>query len=156
MSIINLHVNGVINEIEANLDTPLIFVLRNHLNLTGPKLGCGQEQCGACVVLVDGEATNSCVRAASEFEGQEIITIEGLSQEGVLNTVQKAFINEGAAQCGYCTSGIIIAVTALINKNPQPTREDVDNALHDHLCRCGSHNQVLNAIESLLSKGSII
>jgi aerobic-type carbon monoxide dehydrogenase small subunit (CoxS/CutS family) len=154
MSKINLHVNGEMREIEVDPDTPLIFVLRNHLSLTGPKLGCGQEQCGACVILVDGEATNSCVRAASEFEGQKIITIEGLSKGDVLTAVQEAFRDEGAAQCGYCTSGIIIAVTALFNKKPQPTREDVDDALHDHLCRCGSHTQVLNAIERLVREGA--
>jgi nicotinate dehydrogenase subunit A len=154
MSKINLLVNGETHQIDADPDTPLIFVLRNHLGLTGPKLGCGQEQCGACVILVDGEATNSCVRAASEFEGQEIVTIEGLSKGGVLNSIQKAFRDEGAAQCGYCTSGIVVATTALFSKNSQPSREDVNEALHDHLCRCGSHRRVLTAIDRLISEGA--
>ena len=148
-----LHVNGTTHEIHVDYDTPLIFVLRNHLGLTGPKLGCGQEQCGACVVLVDGEATNSCVRAASEFREQKIITIEGLSEGGNLNSVQQAFIEEGAAQCGYCTSGLVIAATALFKKDPKPSPEAVREALHDHLCRCGSHRRILDAIERLVSEG---
>ena len=152
MSSLILHVNGVKREIEVDPDTPLIFVLRNHLGLKGPKLGCGQEQCGACVVLVDGEATNSCVRAASEFKGHKIVTIEGLSKNGNLNPVQQAFVEEGAAQCGYCTSGLVIATTALFKKNPKPSREAVHEALHDHLCRCGSHRRILDAIERLASE----
>jgi nicotinate dehydrogenase subunit A len=147
-----LDVNGAKHEIDADPDMPLIFVLRNHLGLTGPKLGCGQEQCGACVVLVDGEATNSCVRAASEFKEQKIITIEGLSSDGKLNSIQRAFVEEGAAQCGYCTSGIVMATTALFKKNPKPSRKAVHEALHDHLCRCGAHRQILNAIERLTSQ----
>jgi nicotinate dehydrogenase subunit A len=153
MSSLILHVNGVKHKIEVDPDTPLIFVLRNHLGLSGPKLGCGQEQCGACVVLVDGEATNSCVRAASEFIEHKIITIEGLSKDGKLNSVQQAFLEEGAAQCGYCTSGIVVATTALFEKNSKPSPEAVHEALHDHLCRCGSHGRILNAIERLASEG---
>lgn len=154
MSKLNLNVNGKAHEFDVDPDTPLIFVLRSQLGLTGPKLGCGQEQCGACVILVDGEATNSCVRAASEFEGQEIVTIEGLSTDGELSPVQEAFRDEGAAQCGYCTSGIIVATTALLNKNSKPTSEDVHEALHDHLCRCGSHARVLAAIDRLTGEGA--
>jgi nicotinate dehydrogenase subunit A len=154
MSSLILHVNGAKHQIEVDPDTPLIFVLRNHLGLTGPKLGCGQEQCGSCVVLVDGEATNSCVRAASEFGEHEIITIEGLSKDGNLNSVQQAFLEEGAAQCGYCTSGIVVATTALFKKNPKPSLEEIHEALHDHLCRCGSHRRILNAIERLVSEGA--
>ena len=152
MSSLVLYVNGATHEINVDPDTPLIFVLRNHLGLTGPKLGCGQEQCGACVVLVDGKATNSCVRAASEFKGNKIMTIEGLSKDGELNRVQKAFIEEGAAQCGYCTSGLVIATTALFKKNSKPSRQAVNEALHAHLCRCGSHRRILNAIERLTSE----
>ena len=148
-----LDVNGATHEIDADPDMPLIFILRNHLGLTGPKLGCGKEQCGACVVLVDGEATNSCVRAASEFKEQKIITIEGLSSDGNLNSIQQAFVEEGAAQCGYCTSGIVMATTALFKKNPKPNRKEVHEALHDHLCRCGAHRQILNAIQRLTSEG---
>ena len=144
-----LHVNGTSHEIEEDPDTPLIFVLRNHLRLKSPKLGCGQEQCGACVVLVNGEAENSCVRAASEFEGDEIVTVEGLSENEELNSVQQVFQDEGAAQCGYCTSGIIIATTALFRKNSKPSDGEVKEALYDHLCRCGSHSRVLKAIKFL-------
>jgi aerobic-type carbon monoxide dehydrogenase small subunit (CoxS/CutS family) len=154
MTAIRLQVNGAEHEIDADPDTPLIFVLRNHLNLTGPKLGCGQEQCGACVVLVDGVATNSCVRAASEFEGRDIVTIEGLAEDGGLSAVQKAFLDEAAAQCGYCTSGMIVATTALLQRNPRPAAEETAEALHDHLCRCGSHRRVLTAIERLIAEGA--
>ena len=110
MSRILLDVNGKTHKVETDVETPLIFVLRNHLGLMGAKLGCGLEQCGACAVLVDGERTLSCVRAASEFEGTKIQTVEGLSENGCPSAIQTAFIEEGAAQCGYCTSGLVIAV----------------------------------------------
>jgi len=154
MTAIHLQVNGTAHEIDADPDTPLIFILRNHLNLTGPKLGCGQEQCGACVVLVDGEATNSCMRAASEFEGRDIVTIEGLAENGNLSAVQQAFLAEGAAQCGYCTSGMIVATTALLRRNPRPGADEIAEALHDHLCRCGSHRRILTAIDRLITGGA--
>lgn len=154
MTAIHLKVNGVTHEIDADPDAPLIFVLRNQLNLTGPKLGCGQEQCGACVVLVDGVATNSCVRAASEFQGQDIVTIEGLAENGSLSAVQQAFLAEGAAQCGYCTSGMIVATTALLKRNPRPGADEIREALHDNLCRCGSHRRILTAIERLIAEGA--
>jgi aerobic-type carbon monoxide dehydrogenase small subunit (CoxS/CutS family) len=154
MTAIHLKVNGETHEIDADPDTPLIFVLRNQLNLTGAKLGCGQEQCGACVVLADGVATNSCVRAASEFQGQDIVTIEGLAEDDRLSAVQNAFLKEGAAQCGYCTAGMIVAATALLNRNPSPGGEEIEQALHDHLCRCGSHRRVLTAIGRLAAEGA--
>jgi len=154
MTVIHLQVNGTAHEIDVDPDTPLIFILRNHLNLTGPKLGCGQEQCGACVVLVDGEATNSCMRAASEFEGRDIVTIEGLAENGNLSAVQQAFLAEGAAQCGYCTSGMIVATTALLRRNPRPGADEIAEALHDHLCRCGSHRRILTAIDRLITGGA--
>ncbi len=146
---ITLRVNGTSHEIEADPSTPLIFVLRNRLGLTGAKLGCGQEQCGACAVLVDGEATLSCVRAVSEFDGHDIVTAEGLAGDGAGNAVQRAFMAEGAAQCGYCTPGLIIAITALLNRTPAPGAADIQDALHGHLCRCGSHARVLRAIGRL-------
>ena len=154
MVTVNLVVNGTNNPLDVEADTPLIFVLRNHLNLTGAKLGCAQEQCGSCVVLVNGEPTNSCVRAVSEFDGQEIITVEGLAEGGELSSVQKAFLEEGAAQCGYCTSGLIIATTALLSRTPKPSKEEIEKALHDHLCRCGSHLRVLTAIDRLIAESS--
>ena len=130
-------------------DTPLLFVLRNNLNLTGSKLGCGLEQCGACAVLVDGESTFSCAVAASTLVGKDIITIEGISERGTLSVVQKAFLAETAAQCGYCTPGMIIATTALFDKKPNPKKQDILEALQKHLCRCGSHARILKAIDNL-------
>ena len=146
---ITLRVNGTSHEIEIDPSTPLIFVLRNRFGLTGAKLGCGQEQCGACAVLVDGEPTLSCVRAVSEFDGHDIVTAEGLAGDGTGNAVQRAFMAEGAAQCGYCTPGMVVAVTALLNRTPAPGAADIQDALRDHLCRCGSHARVLRAISRL-------
>jgi nicotinate dehydrogenase subunit A len=154
MTTIHLEVNGETHEVDVDADTPLIFVLRNQLDLTGPKMGCGQEQCGACVVLADGVATYSCVRAASEFQGQAIVTIEGLAEDGRPSAVQEAFLAEGAAQCGYCTAGIIIATTALLQRTPRPGTAEIEEALHDQLCRCGSHRRVLTAIERLIAGGA--
>ncbi len=151
MTAFHLKVNGEMHEIDADPDTPLIFVLRNQLSLTGSKLGCGQEKCGACVVLVDGVATNSCVRAASEFAGRDIVTIEGLAEDGRLSAVQQAFLEEGAAQCGYCTAGMIVATTALLHRTPRPSAEEIAEALDENLCRCGSHRRVLSAIERLIA-----
>ena len=148
-----LHVNGVSHHVEADPSRPLIFVLRNQLDLNGAKLGCGLEQCGACAVLVDGEPVLSCVRAVSEFEKSEIVTVEGLA-EGGNSEVQRAFIEESAAQCGYCTPGIVIAVTALLDRNRRPDDGEIREALKDHLCRCGSHSSVLRAIDRLVAEGA--
>ncbi len=153
MTTIALRVNGKSHDIETDPATPLVFVLRNQLGLTGPKLGCGLEQCGACAVLVDGEPVLSCVRAVSEFAGADIVTAEGLVKDGEGNRIQRAFIEEGAAQCGYCTPGIVIATTALLNRTPKPDRTEITQALHGHLCRCGSHARVLRAIDRLVRDG---
>lgn len=149
---ITLNVNGETHEIVLDPATPLIFVLRNRLGLVGAKLGCGREQCGACAVLVDGEPVLSCVRAASEFEGNNIVTVEGLADGGVLSNVQQAFVEQSAAQCGYCTPGIVIAVTALLDRNPNPGRPEIQAALAEHLCRCGSHSDVLKAVDRLVEE----
>lgn len=146
MTTFKLRVNGQAHEIEADPAMPLIFALRNHFGLIGAKLGCGLEQCGACAVLVDGEPALSCVRAVSEFEDSDIVTVEGLAEHGNLSDIQQAFIQEGAAQCGYCTAGIVIAATALLETNKRPSKTDIADALKDHLCRCGSHARVLAAI----------
>ena len=151
MNTFTLLVNGTNHTVETDPATPLIFILRNQLNYTGPKLGCGLETCGACAVLVDGEVELSCTRAASEFEGKQIITIEGLSLNGNLSAVQQAFMDEGAAQCGYCTPGIIIAVTGLISNKPKPSDNEINEALEKHLCRCGSHANVIKAVKRLTS-----
>jgi len=146
-----LHINRKNYDVEAMSDTPLLFVLRNNLNLTGTKLGCGLEQCGACAVLVNGESTFSCAIAASSLVGKSVITIEGVSENGTLSAIQKAFTAEIAAQCGYCTSGMIIATTALFDKKPNPKKQDILEALQKHLCRCGSHARILSAINNMQS-----
>ncbi len=153
MSKITLRVNGASHEIEADPSTPLVFVLRNRLDLTGTKHGCGLEQCGACAVLVDGEPTLTCDRAVSEFEGTDIVTVEGLGAGGAGNAVQRAFVEEGAAQCGYCTPGIVIATMALLNRDKTPSDTEIREALQDHLCRCGSHGRVLHAINRIIREG---
>jgi len=129
-----------------------LAVLRNRLGLMGAKLGCGLEQCGACAVIADGEKVLSCVRAVSEFEGSEIVTVEGLAGDGELNPVQRAFLDENAAQCGYCTSGLIVALTAFLENAPKPDRQGALAALDGHLCRCGAHPDVLRAIDRLIAE----
>ena len=152
MTAIVLTVNGTVREVEADPDTPLIYVLRNRLGLMGAKLGCGLEQCGACAVIADGEKVLSCVRAVSEFEGSEIVTVEGLAGDGDLNPVQRAFLDENAAQCGYCTSGLIVALTGYLETTPRPDRQGAIAALDGHLCRCGAHPDVLRAIDRLIAE----
>jgi nicotinate dehydrogenase subunit A len=150
MTKILLHINGSPRQIEADPSTPLIFVLRNHLGLTAAKLGCGQEQCGCCKVLVNGEPQPTCVAPVSQFEEAEIVTAEGLTESGEPGPVQRAFVDEAAAQCGYCTAGLIIAVEALRHRNPTPDRTAIKDALTDHLCRCGTQAAVVRAAERLL------
>ena len=145
-----LTINGQAHVIEAEPDTPLVFVLRNELGLTGTKLGCASEECGACAVLVNGESTLSCVRPVADFADQKIVTIEGLMEDSVGQSVQQAFIEEGAAQCGYCTPGILIATTALLKTINRPTTGDVHGALDRHLCRCGCQPRVLAAIRRVI------
>ena len=141
-----LSVNGEVHEIAGDPETPLIFVLRNRLGLTGAKLGCGLEQCGSCAVLVDGESRLSCATAASRFEGREIVTIEALGADALGARVIAAFVAETAAQCGYCTPGLVVAATALLKADPAPDEGAIQAALAPHLCRCGSHVRVLRAI----------
>ena len=154
MASMELHVNGALRHVEADPSTPLLFVLRNQLDLTGAKLGCGLEQCGSCAVLVDGESVLSCVRPVSEFKDNKIVTVEGLTEGGSPSEIQSAFIEEGASQCGYCTPGIVVAVTALLNRNQQPSDAEIREALNEHLCRCGSHSLVLRAINRLVEQGA--
>ena len=146
----NLNVNGFSKKIDIYEDKPLIFALRNDFGLTGTKLGCGLEQCGSCAVIIDGEKKLSCNLPAVDCQNKEIVTIEGLGTDTGLNRVQEAFKKFNAAQCGYCTSGIIITISSLLEKKDKPTSEDILNALDGHLCRCGSHSVVLKAIESLI------
>ena len=146
----NLNVNGLSKKINIYEDKPLIFALRNDFGLTGTKLGCGLEQCGSCAVIIDGEKKLSCNLPAVDCQNKEIVTIEGLGTDTELNRVQEAFKKFNAAQCGYCTSGIIITISSLLEKKSKPNTEDILNALDGHLCRCGSHSVVLKAIESLI------
>lgn len=154
METLAITVNGTPREIEADPATPLIYVLRNQLGLVGAKLGCGLEQCGACAVIADGEKVLSCVRAVSEFAGSEIVTVEGLAKGDEPGPVQRAFLEEGAAQCGYCTGGLIVAVAAFLKAAPQPDRQGAIAALDGHLCRCGAHADVLRAIDRLLAEAA--
>ncbi len=154
MANLTLTVNGTTHTVETDPATPLLFVLRNQLGLIGAKLGCGLEQCGTCAVLVDGEPVLSCVRAVSEFENNEVQTVEGLRKNGAPNAVQQAFIDNGAAQCGYCTSGLVVAATALLARNKKPDQAEIDSALEGHLCRCGSHVRILKAITTLIGEGA--
>lgn len=151
MSVFSLRVNGAVHKVEADPATPLIFVLRNRLGLFGAKLGCGLEQCGACAVLVDGEPVLSCVRAVSDFEGRSIVTVEGLAKDAAGRRVQQAFLAENAAQCGYCTPGLIVAATALVKREQKPDEAEIRAALNGHLCRCGAHVRVLRAVRRALA-----
>ncbi len=153
MTNIRLSINGESRDVDIDPSTPLIYVLRNQLGLTGAKLGCGLEQCGACAVLVDGVAQMSCVAPVGQFEGAEIVTVEGLAERGEPGPVQSAFINEGAAQCGYCTAGLVIAVEALRRLDPVPSAAQIRAALVKNLCRCGTHAAVLRAVERVLRSG---
>lgn len=141
-----LRINGETRTVACDPSTPLIFVLRNRLGLTGARFGCGLEQCGACAVLVDGKSTLSCARPAAEFAGREIETAEALERDPTGARVQRAFVAEGAAQCGYCTTGMVVAATALLREDPAPGDVAVREALHGHLCRCGSQARVLAAV----------
>lgn len=148
-----LRVNGKRHEVAGDPSQPLIFVLRNQLGLTGAKLGCGLEQCGACAVLVDGRRALSCSRPAAEFAGAEIVTAEALGEDPAGARVQAAFVAEGAAQCGYCTPGLAVAATALLKEEPAPSEERIRAALNDNLCRCGSHGSVLAAVRRAAGDG---
>ena len=143
---INLKVNGVPRSVTAEPDTPLLYVLRNDLELNGAKYGCGLSQCGACTVLVDGRAVRSCVTPISALETSEITTLEGLGSIDKPHVLQQAFIEEQAAQCGYCTNGMIMAAKALLAQTPRPTPEQVKQGLDGYLCRCGTHTRILHAV----------
>lgn len=144
---LELSINGRRHEVQSPPDTPLLYVLRDELKLKGSKLGCGLEQCGACAVLADGKPVLSCVTSAEAFFDREVITIEGISATETGRRVQAAFVEAQAAQCGYCTAGLVVAATGLLQRSPRPDPETVKQALTPHLCRCGSHPRVLRAVE---------
>lgn len=142
-----LNVNGKPYTVSAPTEESLLSVLRNHLNLTGTKYGCGEGQCGACTVLMDGAATRSCSIPAAAAAGAKITTIEGLEQNGRLSSVQQAFLDEGAFQCGYCTSGMIMSVTALLSDKHAPSEEQILGAMNGNVCRCGTYPRILAVIK---------
>ena len=145
-TLFTLKVNGTARSVRALPDTPLLYVLRNDLKLNGAKFGCGQAQCGACSVLVDGIEQRSCVYPVSAASRGRITTIEGLGTAQQASVLQQAFIREQACQCGYCSSGMIMAAQALLVRNPKPSEADVKQALEGHLCRCGAHNRIVRAV----------
>ncbi len=141
-----INVNGKPHVVQASPDTPLLYVLRNELGLHGPQFGCGLEQCGACMVLYGAEARQSCKLLVGDVGQTPITTLEGLAEDGQLHPVQQAFIEEEAAQCGYCTNGMIISATALLLQHPEPSERAIRAALDGNLCRCGSHLRILRAV----------
>lgn len=143
---ISLRVNGATHRVAAAPDTSLLLVLRNDLRLTSPKYGCGAEQCGACMVLIDGSPAPTCRLPVAAAAGRDVVTVEGLAPGGDLHPVQQAFIEGNAVQCGYCASGVMIAGAALLARNPAPTREQVQAALDRNVCRCGAHNRMIAAV----------
>ena len=149
-----LTVNGATRRANVEPDTPLLYILRNDLELNGPRFGCGLSQCGACTVLVDGRPTRSCVTAVSSLGAKRITTLEGLGSKDQLHPLQKAFIEEQAAQCGYCTNGMIMTAKALLDKNPRPTEAQIRKALAANLCRCGTHNRIVRAIQRAAKGGT--
>jgi nicotinate dehydrogenase subunit A len=143
---VSLKVNGVTRSVPAEPDTPLLYVLRNDLELNGAKFGCGLAQCGACTVQVDGKAVRSCVAEIGALANAEIVTLEGLGTLDKPHPLQRAFIAEQAAQCGYCISGMIMSAKALLDRNPRPQESEVRDALAANLCRCGTHNRIIRAV----------
>jgi nicotinate dehydrogenase subunit A len=143
---VSLKVNGAVRSVPAEPDTPLLYVLRNDLELNGAKFGCGLAQCGACTVLVDGKAVHSCVTEIGTLANAEIVTLEGLGTLEKPHALQSAFIAEQAAQCGYCINGMIMSAKALLDRNPRPSESDVREALAANLCRCGTHNRIVRAV----------
>jgi aerobic-type carbon monoxide dehydrogenase small subunit (CoxS/CutS family) len=141
-----LTVNGRTREIDVPPGTPLLAALREDLGLTGTRFGCGHGACGACFVLADGVPVPACTWTVEQAAGKDILTIEGLARDGTLSPVQQAFVDEDAMQCGYCTSGMIISATALLERSPSPTEEQIRTALAPHLCRCGVYGRVIRAV----------
>ena len=147
-----LLVNGTTQRVDADPGTSLLSVLRNKLNLTGAKYGCGEGQCGACTVLVDGRAVRSCITPLSFAAGKRITTIEGLERNGRLHAVQEAFLEAGAMQCSYCTSGMILSGVALLEKNPHPGDADIARGMEGNICRCGTYPRIVAAIRLAASR----
>ena len=153
-----LNVNGKSHQVDVEADTPLLYVLRDNLGLHGPKFGCGLAQCGSCTVLIDGKAVRSCTFAVSKVGAGKVVTLEGLGTPQKPSPVQQAFIDEQAAQCGYCINGMVMQATAFLNARPtNPSERDIRQALQDNLCRCGTHQRIIAAVKraaALMGKGA--
>lgn len=147
MSVIPLKVNGQNHRIDVDADMPLLYALRNDLKLHGPRFGCGKGQCGACSVMVDGQVVRSCVTPVSSVGRRNITTLEGLGSSAKPSVVQQAFIDEQAAQCGYCINGMVMSATALLQRKRQPSEAEIREALAGHLCRCGTHTRIIKAVQ---------
>ena len=147
MATINLRVNGKAHTVDVEPSTPLLYVLRNDLDLSGPRFGCGLGQCGACTVLIRGEAVRSCIRPVSQVQNVEITTLEGLAQNGKLHPVQQAWIDEQVPQCGFCQNGQILTAKALLDKNPNPTDAQIREGMQGALCRCFTYYRVQAAVK---------
>jgi nicotinate dehydrogenase subunit A len=143
----DLVVNGKSVHVDTDGTTPLLSVLRDELGLRASRFGCGTEQCGCCMVFIDGEPSFSCARELATVAGKTVTTVEGLSSNGILHPLQQAFLDEQAGQCGYCLSGILVSAAALLARHPRPSRAEIVAALDPHLCRCGIHNRVIRAVE---------
>lgn len=154
MAEFELNVNGQAQTVEGEPESALLYALRYQLGLNGPRFGCGLTQCGACTVLVDGEAVRSCLMPISEVTGAEIVTLEGLGTAEDPSPLQQAFIDEQAAQCGYCINGMVMTAQALLNRNPDPDEAEIKEALAANLCRCGTHTRIVRAIRRAASEGA--
>jgi nicotinate dehydrogenase subunit A len=154
MAEIVIKVNGVSQTVDAALESQLLYVLRNQLHMNGPKFGCGLTQCGACTVLVDGQPVRSCLTPLSVVGDKEVVTLDGLSVDGKPGPVQQAFIDEQAAQCGYCINGMVMMATSLLATNPDPTDDDIRAHLAANLCRCGTHTRIIKAIKRAATQGA--
>jgi nicotinate dehydrogenase subunit A len=147
MAKISMKVNGGSRTLEADPQMPLLYALRNDLELKGPRYGCGKGQCGACSVLVDGQVVRSCVTPVSAVARKSVTTLEGLGSTAKPSVVQQAFIDEQAAQCGYCINGMVVTATALLKTNPNPSEDQIKQALAGNLCRCGTHTRIVKAVQ---------
>ena len=147
MAKITLRINGKNQTIDAEPDMPLLYALRNDLQLNGPKFGCGLAQCGACTIIMDGNAIRSCVTPVSAGQNKPVTTLEGLGSTKKMHKIQQAFVDEQAVQCGYCINGMIMSTKALLDKNPKPTDGQIKEALAGNLCRCGTHIRILRAVK---------
>jgi|TARA_B100001250_G_scaffold72479_2_gene58931 nicotinate dehydrogenase subunit A len=151
---IELKINGDLKEIDAEPSTPLLYILRQDLELNGPRFGCGVAQCGACTVLVDKQPIRACVTPISALIGRDITTLEGLGNEESPHPLQTAFIEEQAAQCGFCSNGMIMSAAALLENNPNPTDQEIKESLNTNLCRCGTHTRILKAVKKVAGSHS--